>query len=153
MDDRRRATRAAYGGDYLHNLRWGYHRRYGTGSEEDPVRAGGSFGRGYQRAADIGARELSAPVRGRVGRGGYDREFRHDERRHGSGEDPYRGEGGGRWGGRGARRPGTAARDYDRAFPYFGSAAALEGAQGYPPGDSLVPETYPHVRRHRRRRR
>jgi len=150
MNDRRRMTRAAYGGDYLHNLRWGYHRRYGEGSDTDPVRSGGSFGRGYQRAGDRGLREPNAPRRSRRG---YADEYHYRERGYDSDEGPFTREGRGRWGRRGARRPGTAARDYDEAYPYFGSAAAMEGAQGYPPGVSLVPETYPYLRGVRRRRR
>lgn len=40
-------------------------------------------------------------------------------------------------------RPGTAERDYDRAYPYFASAAALEATSGYPPGETLSPDAYP----------
>lgn len=112
--DRRAPTRAAYGADYTHNLRWRYRTGHGQGSESDPYEGGGSYGIGYGRAWGSGPRSPRAP---------YDEEYRRTRRR-------------------GRRRPGTAARDYDQAYPYFGSAAAVEGAQGYPPGDTLVPETH-----------
>ena len=47
---------------------------------------------------------------------------------------------------RGARaRGGRAARPArpDGSYPYFGSAAALEAAAGYPPGGTLNPDAYP----------
>jgi hypothetical protein len=112
--DRRRPTRAAYGADYTRNLRWGYRPGHGAGSNMAPYLGGGSFGQGYGRAWITGPRSPRTP---------YDEEYRPR--------------------GRSRRRPGTAARDYDRAYPYFGSAAAMEGAEGYPPGDTLVPETRP----------
>lgn len=118
-------TPAAYGEDYLHNLRWGYHHtQYGEGDPFHPFEGGGSFGRGYQRASDLGLREpRPGPRRVRYG-GDYNGGRRGRYRR------PY-------------RRPGTAVREYGRAYPYFASAAAVEAAQGYPPGDTLSPETYP----------
>lgn len=115
--ERRRQTPAAYGADYTRNLRWGYRPEYGAGSAQEPYRGGGSFGRGYGRAGYAGPHNPATPS---------DLEYRVERRR------------------RERRRwPGTAARDYDRAYPYFGSAAAVEAAQGYPPDDTLTPETYP----------
>lgn len=124
---RRGYSPAGYGADYLHNLRWRYRTGYGSGRDVDPYRSGGSFGRGYERAADLGARsaepgpppqaERRPPYYGRHP-GGY----RGESRR---------------------RRPGTAARDYGRGYPYFGSAAVVEAAQGYPPGSTLRPEISP----------
>jgi hypothetical protein len=115
--DRRRPTRAAYGADYTHNLRWRYRPGYGEGSAALPYQGGGSFGQGYGRWGAPGPQSPPTP---------YGAEYLPAPR--------------------GARRrPGTAARDYDRAYPYFGSAAATEAAQGYPPGDTLVSET--HARR------
>jgi hypothetical protein len=113
--ERRRQTPAAYGADYTRNLRWRYRSEYGEGSRQEPYRGGGSFGRGYGRARYLGPHNPTTPA---------GPEYRFERRR------PRR------W-------PGTAARDYDRAYPYFGSAAAVESAQGYPPGDTLVPESYP----------
>lgn len=46
-------------------------------------------------------------------------------------------------------RAGTAERDYDRAYPYFASAAALEATSGYPPGETLSPDTLPRRSPHR----
>jgi hypothetical protein len=123
MDYRREYTPAAYGADYMRNLRWRYRRTYGRGSDTDPYRSGGSFGRGYQRAEDFGMRSADAGPRPE---GGYAAPY---DRRHPGG---YRDRG---------RRPGTAARA--RGYPYFGSAAAFEAAQGYPPADTLHPEVYP----------
>lgn len=125
--ERREYTRAAYGGDYLENLRWRYRRTYGSGTDMDPYRTGGSIGRGYQRATDLGARDAdpgprprrdyAAPYYGRHP-GGYRDRSRRD-----------------------GRRPGTAARD--AGYPYFSSAAITEAVQGYPPADTLNPEVYP----------
>lgn len=112
--DRRRPTRAAYGSDYTHNLRWGYRPARGEGSSSSPYLGGGSFGKGYGRAWATGPRSPRTP---------YDLEYR----------SRYRS----------PRRAGTAARDYDRAYPYFGSAAAVEAAQGYPPGDTTAADTGP----------
>lgn len=146
--DDRDFTPAAYGDDYTHNLRWRYRPGRGEGTDDDPFFGGGSFGVGYGRAGGSGRYTSPTPSRQRMSR-------RNRARPH--------------------RRPGTAARDYDRAYPYFGSAAAFEAAQGYPPGDTLVPETHertgwrtrnwydedydlpaesrsPRGRRHRRRR-
>jgi hypothetical protein len=106
-------TPATYGADFTHNLRWRYRSSYGEGSPPEPYRSGGSFGRGYGRTGYLGTHAPSAP---------YGAEYARRRR---------------------FRRPGTAARDYDRAYPYFGSAAMVEGVQGYPPGDSLTPESYP----------
>ncbi len=113
--DRRGPTRAAYGADFTHNLRWRYRPGYGEGSATEPYRGGGSFGSGYGRAWAMGPQSPRTP---------YEEEYRPARRSR-------------------RRRPGTAARDYERAYPYFGSAAAVEAAQGYPPGDTLVPETHP----------
>jgi hypothetical protein len=115
--ERRAPTRAAYGADYTRNLRWRYRPGHGAGSVTEPYQGGGSFGSGYGRA--WGAAPHSPPTP-------YDIEYRTERRAP-------------------RRRPGTAARDYDRAYPYFGSAAAVEAAQGYPPGDTLVPETRPRI--------
>lgn len=131
MARRREYPPVTYGADYTHNLRWRYRSRYGEGSFDEPFRGGGSFGRGYRRAGWAGPWSAEAgmerfevpPVR-------YGFEYRPGGRRPRRFRRPY-------------RRPGTAARDYDRAYPYFGSAAAVEAAQGYPPGDTLNPETYP----------
>jgi hypothetical protein len=120
MEYRREYTPAAYGADYTRNLRWRYRTRHGEGSYEEPILMGGSFGRGYRRAGLTGPRDASPPPRG------YGREYGRSRR--------FRGP---------SRRPGTAARESGRAYPYFGSAAAVEAAQGYPPGDTLSPETYP----------
>ncbi len=129
MDDRRDYTPAAYGADYLHNLRWRYRARYGEGSEDRPYRGGGSFGRGYRRATDLGFR---GPYAGPWPRRGYAAPYygRHPRgvRYRRRGPD---------W------RRGTAARDYGYAYPYFGSAALVEASQGYPPADTLNPEVYP----------
>lgn len=113
--ERRRPTRAAYGADYTRNLRWRYRPGYGEGSVSEPYQGGGSFGTGYGRAWGLGAQSPPTP---------YDLEYRSARRRSTR------------------RHPGTAARDYNRAYPYFGSAAAVEAAQGYPPGDTLVSETH-----------
>lgn len=123
-----------YDDEYTHNLRWRYRTRYGEGTEFSPYRGGGSVGRGYGRAQDLG---FSEPFRG-----AWDAyEVEYARRRRGSREErrrtrePRRG-----------RRPGTSARARDRAYPYFGSAAALEAAAGYPPGESLNPEIPRHWR-------
>lgn len=124
---RRDYTPAGYGADYMHNLRWRYRTRYGSGRDVDPYRSGGSFGRGYERAGDLGARSAEPGAAPRF------------ERRA-----PYYGRHPGGY--RGAplrRRPGTAARESWRGYPYFGSAAIVEAAQGYPPGGTLRPEVYP----------
>lgn len=119
MVDRRRIPPVTYGADYTRNLRWRYRTTYGEGSYPEPIRGGGSFGRGYERAGLVGPRSPrpGPPI-------DYDEEYRRGRRR------------------RRSRRPGTAARGYRRSYPYFGSAAAMEAAQGYPPGDSLIPDTY-----------
>lgn len=111
----RRLPPASYGADYTHNLRWGYRPGRGEGSAEEPYTSGGSFGVGYGRAGTPGPHSPSAS---------YGSEYRRSRRSS--------------W----RRRPGTAVRDYGRAYPYFGSAAAVEAAQGYPPGDTLVPESH-----------
>ncbi|HEX7051445.1 MAG TPA: hypothetical protein VF188_14655 [Longimicrobiales bacterium] len=112
-------TPAAYGADFARNLRWGYHTRYGRGRYLDPYRGGGSYGRGYGRAASGGFHAARPLPRG-PWRRPYEREPRRPRFRRGR----------------------TAARRYDEAYPYFGSAAAVEGAQGYPPGNSLNPDVY-----------
>lgn len=113
--ERRRLPPASYGAEYTLNLRWGYRPGLGEGSADEPYLSGGSFGVGYGRAGTPGPHSPPSPW----------------------GSD-YRG----RSRARSSRRPGTAARDYGRAFPYFGSAAAVDAAQGYPPGDTLVPESH-----------
>lgn len=115
--ERRGLPPSTYGADYTRNLRWGYRPRHGEGSATDPYLSGGSFGAGYGRAGTPGPHSPPTP---------YDEEYREQVRTRS----------------RVRRRPGTAARDYGRAYPYFGSAAAVEAAQGYPPGDSLVPESH-----------
>ncbi|HEX6941004.1 MAG TPA: hypothetical protein VF158_16415 [Longimicrobiales bacterium] len=147
MHRRRDYTPAGYGADYLHNLRWRYRTWYGTGRGGDPFRRGGSFGRGYTRADDLGSGSVepgprpraptAAPYYGRHPGGYRGREARAPRGRR---------EARALWRGReghGRRRAGTAARDYGRAYPYFASAAVVEAAQGYPPADTLNPETYP----------
>src|SRR5690625_400994 len=121
---RRHQSRAAYGADYTRNLRWRYRRGHGSGREYDPYYSGGSFGYGYGRSWGLGPQSPPTP---------YDAELRARERR--------------------ARRwPGTAARDYDQAYPYFGRSAAFEAAQGYPPSDPLVPDDLPEGDYPRRQR-
>ena len=132
--------RPSYDDAFTHNPRLGYWTRYGEGTESSPYRGGGSVGRGYGRAADLG---FDRPYRG-----AWDvREVEYGRRRQGGREDRL-----GRDDRRRARerregrRPGTAARARDRAYPYFGSAAAFEAASGYPPGESLNPEIPRHWR-------
>jgi hypothetical protein len=124
---RRDPVPEGYESDYLRNVRWDYRIGYGSGESDDPYRGGGSFGRGYGRVGDLGARspEPGPPPR-RERSAPYYRE-------HPGG---YRGESV-------PREPGRAARGAERGYPYFGSAAAIEGAQGYPPEDVLHPEAYP----------
>lgn len=149
---------AAYGRDYLRNIRWGYRTRYGEGTEDSPYRSGGSVGRGYGRAADLGfeppytrSRQGPREAREAAYARGYERSSRNDSRSRGRGGPPRAAYGRREYArGRPMRRrrgsrPGTAARSYDQAFPYFGSAAAVEGATGYPPGDTLSPEIPVHL--------
>jgi len=123
---RRDPATEGYETDYLRNVRWDYRTGYGSGQPDDPYRGGGSFGRGYGRVGDLGARSPEPGPPPRPGRSApYYRE-------HPGG---YRGESR-------PREPGRAARGAERGYPYFGSAAAIEGAQGYPPEDVLHPEAY-----------
>lgn len=154
---------AAYGGDYLRDLRWPYPRRYyGRGTWSEPYWGGGVYGVGYDWASDRPP-DLREPGRGYRPAG--PRRFRGRRAlQRGAPSARYRGEHvppvpSSRRAERGRyeearekppyrrrplyRRPGTAARDYDRAYPYFSSAGAAEAAMGYPPGDTLNPDAYP----------
>lgn len=126
-DRRRDPAPEGYETDYLRNVRWAYRTSYGSGEWDDPYRGGGSFGRGYGRAGDLGAH---SPEPGPPPRRGRSARYYRD---HPGG---YRGESL-------PREPERAERGAERGYPYFGSAAAVEGAQGYPPEDVLQPEAYP----------
>lgn len=132
-EPRRESLDSAYAEDYTRSVRWGYQTRTGRGDEDSPYMSGGSVGRGYGRAADLG---FGPPptVEDRVYVDESDRW--RGAREPGSVRRPL--DASMRRGRR--RRPGTANRARDPGYPYFGSAAAAEAAVGYPPGDSLNPE-------------
>lgn len=126
--DRMEYTPAGYGADYMRNLRWRYRTYYGAGTGTEPYRGGGSFGRGYRRAGDLGARAAypGPPPRRGYAAPYYDRHpggYRHPRGRPRRRAEPLRGPGAG--------------------YPYFRSSAIVEAVQGYPPADTLNPEVYP----------